>query len=219
MLKRHPQVSVGLHSTLNSEWMPYRWGPVLPPSEVPSIVDEWGKFHPTRKDLVANNPNPDEVERELRAQVDLALRKGLKLSYIDHHMSAAVTTPDLKERFVRVADDYGLAISRWFGEQAGPVIYPVEPPKKPDFLVEGIRSISQPGLYLVVSHVGVNTSELSVLRDLNPGGLPDMAVHRQAELDALCDPRLKAVIREKGFEQTGYDALRARFLDRMTSPD
>src|ERR1043166_7692325 len=44
ILKRHPEISVGVHCCLNSEWVPYRWGPVLPAKEVPSLVDEWGKF-------------------------------------------------------------------------------------------------------------------------------------------------------------------------------
>jgi hypothetical protein len=157
ILKRHPEVSVGLHTTLNCEWTPYRCGPVLPAKEVPSLVDEWGKFFGTRKELVAHQPNPDEAEREFRAQVDLALRKGLKLSYMDHHMSGPVTTLELKARFEKVARDYGLAVPRWFGERPGPVIYDIAPEKKADFLLAGLRRIDQPGLYLVVCHIGIDT--------------------------------------------------------------
>ena len=68
ILKRHPEVSVGVHVCLNSEWTPYRWGPVLPAKEVPSLVDEWGHFFGTRKDMLANKPDMDEVEKEIRAQ-------------------------------------------------------------------------------------------------------------------------------------------------------
>src|SRR5215203_3560175 len=30
ILKKYPEVSVGVHVCLNSEWVPYKWGPVLP---------------------------------------------------------------------------------------------------------------------------------------------------------------------------------------------
>jgi chitin disaccharide deacetylase len=219
MLAKHPEVSVGVHTALNSEWLPYRWGPVLPPREVPSLVDEWGKFYGTRKQMMARVPNLDEVEAELRAQVELARRKGLRLSYMDHHMSAAVTTPQMRDRFARVAKDNGLGVSRWFGEAQGPLIYSVEPEKKVDFLVDEIRRIDKPGLYLVVCHVGLDVPEMSVLRDQNTSAPKNMSRHRQAETDALCDPRLKQVIREKNIELVGYDVLRERFLDQMRPPD
>jgi chitin disaccharide deacetylase len=219
MLKKHPEVSIGVHTCLNSEWTPYRWGPVLPPGEVPTLVDEWGKFYGTRKRMMERNPNLDEVEKELRAQVELARRKGLKLSYLDHHMSGAVTTVEMRARFERVARDYGLAVSRWFQETQGPIIYSVEPAKKPDFLVEEMRKIRTPGTYLIVAHVGINTPELAALKDLNPTGPVNMAEHREGEMNALCDPRLKQVMREKQFELIGYDVLRARFLDRMAVPE
>jgi hypothetical protein len=67
ILKKHPEVSVGVHVCLNSEWVPYKWGPVLPAKDVPSLVDDWGHFFGTRKDLLAHQPNADEVEREIRA--------------------------------------------------------------------------------------------------------------------------------------------------------
>ncbi len=219
ILRQHPEVSVGLHTTLNCEWTPYRCGPVLPAKEVPSLVDKWGKFFGTRKELIAHQPNPDEAEREFRAQVELALGKGLKLAYMDHHMSGPVTTPELKARFEKVARDYGLAVPRWFGERPGPVVYDVAPEKKADFLLAGLRRINQPGLYLVVCHTGTDTPELAALHDLNPGAPAHMSRHRQAEADMLCDPRLKPALKEAGFEIIGYDLLQRRFLSRMKAPE
>ncbi|MBX7247309.1 MAG: ChbG/HpnK family deacetylase [Candidatus Sumerlaeaceae bacterium] len=218
ILKKHPEVSVGVHICLNSEWVPYKWGPVLPAKEVPSLVDEWGHFFGTRKDLLAHNPNMDEVEKEIRAQVDLALRKGLKLSYLDHHMSAAVTTPEMRERFVKVAKEYGLGISRWYGEIQGPIIYSVQPSGKTDFLISEMEKITTPGLYLVVCHTLIKTPEVEVLRDMNANGPKNMADHRQAECDMLCSPRLKQVIKDRGIELVGYDELREKFLPRLQQP-
>ena len=218
ILKEHPEVSVGVHVCLNSEWTPYRWGPVLPAKEVPSLVDEWGHFFGTRAALMANKPNPDEVEKEIRAQVELAIRKGLRVSYMDHHMGTAVSTPEFRERFVKVAKEFGLGISRWYGEMQGPVVYTVPPAKKTEFLVSELRKLKQPGVYLVVCHTLVKSPEVEVLRDLNPTGLKDMADHRQAECDMLCSAELKQVIKEKGIELVGYDALREKFLSQMRQP-
>lgn len=219
ILSRHPEVSVGVHTCLNSEWVPYRWGPVLGADRVPSLVDEWGNFFGTRADLQANNPDMDEFEAEIRAQIDLALRKGLNLSYIDHHMSAAVETPEMRRRFEQIADDYGLAISRYFGEQIGAQIYSTPIEEKADSLIDQISAITEPGLYITVHHVLLDQPEVQVLRDLNASGLAEMSRHRQAEADALCDPRLRQVIEERGIELIGYDVLRDRFRDRMVRPE
>lgn len=219
ILKKHPEVSVGVHICLNSEWVPYKWGPVLPAKEVPSLVDEWGHFFGTRAALLAHKPNVDEVEKEIRAQVDLAISKGLKISYLDHHMSAAVTTPEMRERFVKVAKEYGLGISRWYGEVQGPIVYSVPPDKKTDFLVTELEKITQPGLYIIVCHALIKTPEVEVLRDMNITGPKDMADHRQSECDMLCSPRLKQVIKEKGIKLVGYDTLREKFLTQMRQPE
>jgi predicted glycoside hydrolase/deacetylase ChbG (UPF0249 family) len=218
ILKKHPEVSVGVHVCLNSEWVPYKWGPVLPAKEVPSLVDEWGHFFGTRKDLLAHKPNPDEVENEIRAQVELAIRKGLKVSYMDHHMGTAVMTPEMRERFLKVARERHLGISRWYGEVQGPVVYGVEPEKKTEFLVTELQKLTQPGLYLIVCHTAIKTPEVEVLQDLNASGPKNMAEHRQAECDMLCSPRLKQVIKEKGIELVGYETLRDKFLPQMRPP-
>jgi predicted glycoside hydrolase/deacetylase ChbG (UPF0249 family) len=217
ILKKHPQVSVGVHVCLNAEWTPYRWGPVLPAKDVPSLVDDWGYFFGTRNDLINHQPDMDQVEREIRAQVQLAMRKGLRISYMDHHMGTAVTTPQMRERFVKVAREYGLGISRWFGEIPRPVVYSVEPAKKLDFVVSELEKL-RPGLYLMVCHTAIKSPEVEVLKDLNVTGLKNMADYRQAECDMLCSPRLKQVIKERGIELVGYDTLREKFVAKMQQP-
>src|SRR5256885_16022963 len=44
ILKQHPNVAVGIHLALNSEWKNYRWGPVAGGAAVPSLVYENGFF-------------------------------------------------------------------------------------------------------------------------------------------------------------------------------
>src|SRR5215203_2548326 len=116
ILKRHPQITVGVHLALNAEWRGYRWGPVLGKGGVPSLVDSAGYFLSSTGAFLASKYDLVEVERELSAQVERALASGLRISYVDTHMGTARATPQLREVLERVARKYGLGISTWFGE-------------------------------------------------------------------------------------------------------
>ena len=134
ILKRNPQISVGVHLALNSEWKGYRWGPVLGRTGVPSLVDSVGYFHPSTSAFLAGKYDLGEVERELTAQVERAVRSGLKIDYVDYHMGTAVATPALREVVERVADKYGLGISRYFGEANHSMFASSPEAKKTEFL-------------------------------------------------------------------------------------
>src|SRR5881398_3261920 len=79
ILKRHPEVAVGIHLTLNSEWKNYRWGPVSGRESVPTLVDSNGYFFQSAEALYNNHPDVRQVEKELRAQIERARRSGLKI--------------------------------------------------------------------------------------------------------------------------------------------
>lgn len=218
ILKDHPETSIGVHTCLNAEWKHYRWGPILSANEVPSLVDQWGDFFGRRKDLVANRPRIDEVEKEVRAQIERALAKGLNVSYVDSHMEATVENQEMRELLEKIAQDYGLAMSNYFGEKGTSPIYSVPPSRKTAALIDGLDSLSEPGLYMVIAHPAVKTPEMEALEDMNANGLSNMPDHRQAELDALCDPRLRELLDRKEIELTGYDVLRKNYLKEMKRP-
>lgn len=83
--KEYPQIDNGIHLTLTCEWENYKFGPVLPVSEVPSLVDENGHFF-KKRELLRKNANPEDVEKELRAQIEKALKFGLQPTHIDSHI-------------------------------------------------------------------------------------------------------------------------------------
>ena len=117
ILKQHPEVSVGIHLTLNSEWRNYRWGPIVGREAVPTLVDSDGYFFPSSEALHDHHPDLGQVEKELRAQIDRALKSGLKIDYVDYHMGTAVEFPEFREIVERLAHEYSLGMMGYFGDQ------------------------------------------------------------------------------------------------------
>jgi predicted glycoside hydrolase/deacetylase ChbG (UPF0249 family) len=107
--KQNPQYDFGLHLTLTAEWKNYRWGGVLSAKEIPSLMDEKGFFYATSGE-VALKADPEEVEKELRAQIDRAIDFGVKPSHLDSHMGSLFTTPDLFQVYLKVGEAYNIPV-------------------------------------------------------------------------------------------------------------
>jgi len=207
ILKEHPEISVGVHLTLNAEWKNYRWGPVSGAKAVPSLVDNCGYFFPTRADFHAAQPDPREVESELRAQIERGLASGLRIDYVDYHMGTAVSTPELLQIVEKLAGEYKLGISRGFGEQDLKPIYSVLPEEKTDSLLVIIDRIPLDRLNLMVFHIGQENPEMDALIDMNEVGLAQMSHHRNAELRALLSHGFHQKIQEKNVQLLTYREL------------
>ncbi len=105
--KSHPAADLGLHLTLTSEWKNYRWGPVASRDEVPSLLDPQGYFYPTSVEAAAHI-RPEEAEREVRAQVETALKMGIHPTHLDSHMGTLFANPAMVAVLAKVAHDYHL---------------------------------------------------------------------------------------------------------------
>ena len=206
ILKRHPDVSVGIHLTLNSEWKNYRWGPVLGRTAVPSLVDADGYFYST-SEAVHQHARLDEVEKELRAQVERAVHSGLRIDYLDYHMGTASRYPEYRAIAEKLAGEYGLGMSQYFGESRHDSQYEAAPPAKIDSLVGIINGLQTP-INLVVTHIGIDNDELGALLDMNTdGGLPEMSKNRQGELNALTSPRFAEAVKARNVRLITYRQL------------
>lgn len=105
MLKEMPGLDAGVHLVLTSEWTNVKWRPL---TQVPSLVNDWGYFYPM---IWPNDRFPagsalqehpwdiKEVEKELRAQIELAKREIPQLSHLSSHMGCLNMNDETKALF------------------------------------------------------------------------------------------------------------------------
>lgn len=101
--KAHPGLGVGIHLTLTA------LRPVLPPEQVPSLVDGQGRFR--RQFWRAPLWRKAEVEREWRAQIRRLTEAGLKPTHLDSHHHVHLW-PGLSDVVARLAREFGIPALR-----------------------------------------------------------------------------------------------------------
>lgn len=219
MLKQYKNVTVGIHLTLNSEWKQYRWGPVAGVGAVPSLVDSAGYFFPSRSKLFGNNPSLAEIETELRAQIEKALKVGLKVEYLDYHMSAPVQTPETRAIVEKLAKEYHLMVSRYLGEHDIEGWYFAKPADKLDSMLKSLKQAKANTTNLMVIHVGLTSPEMDAMEDLNPFGPKEMSKHREGELKGLLSKPVQKLLHSGAFRLINYSMLiKEKGLDAMKRP-
>ena len=206
--KSHPSGDFGLHLTVTSERVYYRWGSVAPADKVPSLLDENGYFH---HDWEQNQHiNAKEVEIELRAQIERALAMGVRPTHLDSHQYRLIMNgKELFDVMVRVAHEYKLPIfvnRDWFAnhpylqESLGPddiildhtiTIGPeVVPEKWTDFYISALKNL-KPGVTEFVIHPGFDDEELrAATRERSTWG----SAWRQRDFDFFTSNQFREIL-------------------------
>ena len=204
----HPSADLGLHLVLNSEWETYRWGSVAPRDQVPSLLDPDGTF-PRTTDTVAHRAKLDEVERELRAQIDRAYAMGLKPTHVDSHMGALYGTPGLFATYAKVARSYKLPFLHFIGRPEAANVAALTPSDvvadasiiasqtgTPEqwrtFYLDAIRNL-KPGLTVILVHLGYDDAEL---RAVTVGWDAWGSKWRQRDYDVLTSAEFRQALKD-----------------------
>jgi predicted glycoside hydrolase/deacetylase ChbG (UPF0249 family) len=209
LCRKNPGWCTGIHLTLVGEWRGYPWRPVLPWDKVSSLVDEDGYFYRYPKELHAHKPKLEEIDAELRAQIELAIKKGINIQYLDVHYGSTRGYPGADDVVKKIASDYNLPISGSFGEK-GIDIYAVPAVNKKDSAVKMLDEIG-PGLYLWVCHPGIDSPEQHALIHTSAedmmieGGT--VGLHRTMVTNTLTSVELKSVILKRNIRLTNYQEL------------
>ncbi|MGI9545314.1 MAG: polysaccharide deacetylase family protein [Cyclobacteriaceae bacterium] len=104
----HPEADLGLHLTLTAEWKHLKWGPVLPVDEVPGLVNEKGHFYDNVADVIAH-ATAEEVEKELRAQIEKALAFGIIPTHLDTHMGSILNVKFFQV-YIKLGQEYKIPV-------------------------------------------------------------------------------------------------------------
>ena len=230
-LKQHPEVDSGLHLTLTSEWSLYRWPPLAGKPKVPGLVDDEGCLWRSVEQTAAH-ATPDEIEAEIRAQVERAERLGVPITHLDSHMGTLFARPDYFERWAKVGIEKGIPILAMGGHAAYAL---KENPEASTKLRPWIPKIWNAGLPVIDdlhtdSYVWKPEEKteklLALLKELKPG-VTEILFHasiptddfplitsssdsRLADARALTSPAVKKLIQERGIILTTWKELKAR---------
>lgn len=216
--RRH--LDVGIHLTLTSQSEAFKWGPVAPRDRVPSLLDPNGFFWP-EADLVIGHADAEEVEREIREQIELAMRVGIEPTHIDSHMWTLLRAPALFDIYVNVAEEYHLPPRILSPQHSSPLrgcvgfdrlpvvrnvgIQPNVPHARwPDFYRQVIERL-EPGITEMIVHLGFNDAELRALTVGRPGW---DAPWRQRDFDVITSPEFNEFLGRHNVRRIGWRKVR-----------
>ncbi len=216
MLNKNPGLDVGVHLTLTSEWDNFKWRPL---TDAPSLVDKDGYFYPQTREwnrwpsgtgFYEANPKLQEVEKELRAQIELAIKKIKNVTHLSAHMGTATCRPDLKKLVKRLAKEYGLhpgseKLTEQKVKNAGNWGSSGDTLKKREAALIKLVGKLTPGTWILIEHPGLDTPEM---RAMGHKGYEKVAEHREVVTNVFTSRKVKEAINKKGIKLISYDDLR-----------
>jgi len=209
-LKAHPDLDVGVHLTLTSEWERLKWKPV---TNCPSLVDSNGYFHPViwrgksfteDQALESQAWKIGEIEQELRGQIELALKHLPHISHVSGHMGFQSLSPAVDRLVEQLAVEYGLIYKTSLKRLEFKKDHSAD-----SYVPAFVRALenASPGSYLFVEHPALKGPEME---EVFMKGYMDVASDRQKVTDLFTDKQVQAVIARRqisliGYKDLGYD--------------
>lgn len=214
LLKQNPGIDVGIHLAITSEWDNVKWRPL---SSCPSLVNADGYFYPMLtpnknypgQSVAENNWKIEDIEKEFRAQISLALKHLPNITHISGHMGCTMFDNKVSALVARLAKEYNLlndAVDHnvsWKGYD-GP--HKTKEEKIASFL-RMLDSLEPGKTYLFLDHPGFDNEELRAIHHI---GYEEVAADRQGVTDLFTSEQVKNAIRQKGIQLISYSDLRKK---------
>jgi len=211
LLQQNPGVDVGIHLALTSEWENIKWRPL---TDCASLKDSSGYFFPMvfpnknypGLSITENHWKIADVEKEFRAQIEMALKKIPRISHLSSHMGCTSLSDEVKALTKKLAKEYMIPVDPDADHQ-GMLSY--DGPHKT--AAEKIQSFLnmlnklEPGkTYIFLDHPGLDNEELRAVYHI---GYVNVAEDRQGVTDLFTSEKVKALIKQKGIQLIGYRDL------------
>jgi predicted glycoside hydrolase/deacetylase ChbG (UPF0249 family) len=229
MYVENPEMDMGVHATLNAEWTNYRWGPVSEAGAGSGLRDEAGYFHQWHQ-AVYDNAKPEEVDAEVNAQIEKALKAGIDVTHVDSHMGT-VMNPLFIQSYIQAAssrllpnmlprlDAKGIemmGVSESDMVSYGPIMdmlegigvptlngilaMPLDQPEGQMEIAKNLLGNLPEGITHFILHPSVDTPELRAI-------CPDWE-SRVSNYNTFMSDELKKFIESEGIKPIGYRAIR-----------
>jgi predicted glycoside hydrolase/deacetylase ChbG (UPF0249 family) len=215
----HPKGDFGLHLTFTSEWKYYKWGPVSMKAAVPGLVNENGFFY-SSNDSVYKTATVDEIEKELRAQIEKAKKFGIDITHLDSHMGTLYSNPQYFQVLLKLAKEYKVPamIPRLMGGAvtdnklvmidgmygASPSDFKKGAVGMADYYINAIKSI-QPGLNIIIIHDAYDNEEMQAVTVDRPDW---GAAWRQADNDYFTSEQCKNLLKDQNIHVITWREVR-----------
>ena len=216
LLRENPGVDVGLHLTFTSEWDNVKWRPL---THCPSLTDANGYFLPMMGPSKAypglsireSKWDIAEIEREARAQIEMAIKNIPQVSHISGHMGALSFAPEVEQLMQRLAEEYNLPLVDHRGAREKYALNGVSydgpkrtPAEKEESFIKMLRSLEAGKNYLFLDHPALDNEEMQTVGHI---GYEDVALDRQGVTDIFTSERVKQTIKECNIELISYNDL------------
>ena len=206
---------IGVHLTLNAEHDTYRWGPL---THAPSLLSGEGGFPRNIADLW-EHADPEEVFRELRAQVERAIAWDIDVTHLAPHLTAITLRPEFFDIYLELACEFELPIrlpSSVTAEQAGFPFRKLASEQSvvfPDHFDHDWRAGSRERVSSSLLHLQPGVTEVHIQPAIDTPEVRAITEHADAWIDdhrfVTADPSLRALIDDVGATLIGYRELRA----------
>lgn len=208
LINENPTLDVGIHLALTSEWTNVKWRPL---SSVPGLVDLDGYLppavhpregYPTGASLEESDWTLEQIEQELRAQLELGLRHLPQATYTWCHMLFTTIDPSVASLVARLTAEYGLIDPADIGIQSVGAVYDGADAGSVKAAKLAARlEILEPGLWLHIDHAATDDPEV---RAFGHPGYENVAADRSANVHAWTSPTVREVVDRRGIELTSY---------------